>query len=156
TTFFVLNNGGGSYTADGTINGSPCGATAATGTLFSVQVAAAGPSGTGTLTVTGVTLRDCVDNDIPGTPGGPANIPVRTAPGAVGPIPTPQFDTELVELVITPSATLSACATGPVNWTVAPALPAGATFNPATGVIDWTPPCGSAGSYGPFTLTAHA
>src|SRR5262249_37450975 len=41
TTFFVLNNGGGSYTADGTINGSPCGATAATGTLFTVQVAAA-------------------------------------------------------------------------------------------------------------------
>src|SRR5207342_1397835 len=30
------------------------------------------------------------------------------------------------------------------------------TFTSSTGVIQWTPACGAAGNYGPFTLTATA
>jgi hypothetical protein len=157
TTFFVLDNGGGSYTVDGTINGLPCGATAATGNLFNIQVKAAGGSGTGTVTVTTVTLRDC--SNVPITPtaaGAPASITIDTAPVTVAAISTPQTVEELSPLTITPSATLTACASGPVTWSVSPALPSGATFSPSTGVITWTPPCGSHGTYGPFTLTATA
>jgi hypothetical protein len=157
TTFFVVDNGGGSYTVDGTINGTPCGATAATGNLFNIQVAANGGTGDGTVTVNSVTLRDCVNNDIaPASAGAPAVIHIDTAPVAVASIATPQTIQELSTLTITPSATLTACATGPVTWSVIPALPSGATFSSSTGVITWTPACGSAGSYGPFTLTATA
>ena len=44
----------------------------------------------------------------------------------------------------------------PLTWSVAPPLPAGATFSSTTGQIQWTPACGTAGTYGPFTLTATA
>jgi hypothetical protein len=156
-TFLVIDNGGGSYTADGTINGTPCGATAATGTLFSVKVAANGGSGTGTLTVNSVTLRDCFNNDLtPASAGPPASITIDTAPVTVAAISTPQTVIETNTLTITPSATLSSCATGPTTWSVSPALPSGATFSTSTGQIQWTPACGTAGSYGPFTLTATA
>jgi hypothetical protein len=156
TTFFVLSNGGGQYTADGTINGTPCGATAATGDLFDIHVAANGGSGTGTVTMNAVTLRDCFNADIPVSPGAPANVTLDAAPVAVTAIPTPQFVQETTPLTITPSATLTSCATGPVTWSVSPSLPSGASFNTSTGTISWTPPCGSVGSYGPFTLTATA
>ncbi len=69
TNFQVLDNGGGSYTVDAAILGLPCGATAATGTLFSIEVTNTGGDGTGTITVTGLILRDCVNVDIPGIAG---------------------------------------------------------------------------------------
>jgi hypothetical protein len=156
TTFLVTANGGGSYTVDGTINGSPCGATAASGNLFDISVAGTGTSGTGTVTVTSVTLRDCPNNTLASTIGGPASVTIDTAPVTVAAIATPQDVTELSTLTITPSATLTSCATGPATWSVSPALPAGATFNTSTGEIQWTPACGTAGNYGPFTLTATA
>jgi hypothetical protein len=71
-------------------------------------------------------------------------------------ISTPQAVTENGTLSLTPSATLGDCATGPVTWSISPALPAGATFSTTSGAIAWTPACGAAGSYGPFTLTAMA
>src|SRR5439155_1426703 len=51
---------------------------------------------------------------------------------------------------------LGACASGPVTWSVSPALPSGASFSTSTGEIMWTPACGDVGSYGPFTLTSTA
>jgi len=157
TTFLVLDNGGGSYTVDGTINGVPCGATAATGNLFDIKVKAVGGSGTGTVTVTSVTLRDCSNVPItPATAGAAASVTIDATPVTVAAISTPQTVEELSPLTITPSATLTACATGPETWSVSPALPAGATFSTSTGVISWTPPCASHGTYGPFTLTATA
>src|SRR5262249_56850170 len=35
-------------------------------------------------------------------------------------------------------------------------LARGATFRRSRGAVSWTPSCGQAGSYGPFTLTATA
>ena len=35
-----------------------------------------------------------------------------------------------------------------------PSLPSGATFSTGDGPITWTPACGQAGTYGPYTLTA--
>jgi hypothetical protein len=79
----------------------------------------------------------------------------------VAAIPTPQNVAELSTLTITPAPSLTSCAAGPLTWSVAPPLPAGASFDPSTGVITWTPDClaaqgGASGNYGPFTLTATA
>src|SRR4029079_19087423 len=58
-TFQVVNHGGGNYTADGVTLGSPCGSTAMSGTLFNIALSSASPSGSGTVTITSVSLRDC-------------------------------------------------------------------------------------------------
>src|SRR5262249_7289754 len=62
-------------------------------------------------------------------------------------------------LTVTPSATISSCATGPTTWT-ATGLPSGASIDSGTGIVTWTPDCGAfetnGGLYGPFTVTAHA
>ncbi len=82
TQFQVLDNGGGSYTIDGSILGLPCGATAATGTLFTLNLGSLLPSATGTVTITSVTLRDCANAGVPGTPGAPAPISIDNTPPA--------------------------------------------------------------------------
>jgi hypothetical protein len=83
TQFQVLNNGSGSYTIDCSILGLPCGATAATGTLFTLHVTGS-PDGTGTVTVTSVTLRDCSNAGISGAPGPAASIDIdSTVPSAI-------------------------------------------------------------------------
>ena len=162
TTFFVLDNHDGTYTADGTINGLPCGATASSGNLFNIKVASNGGTGTGTVTVTGVTLRDCTNNDItPATAGPAATVTFDATPVTVAAIASPQTVAELATLTITPSVTIGSCATGPATWSISPALPGGATFSTSSGVITWTPDCaaaegGTAGTYGPYTLTATA
>jgi hypothetical protein len=157
TTFFVVNNGGGSYSADGTINGVPCGQAAATGNLFNIAVTHTGSGGTGTVTVSAVTLRDCSNNEIlPVSIGPAASVTIDLIPVTVAAIADPQTVEEQSTLTVTPSATQSACASGTLAWTVTPSLPLGASFNPGTGQIIWTPGCGLAGNYGPFTLTATA
>jgi len=84
TQFHVLSNGGGSYTIDCSILGLPCGATAATGTLFTLHLASSIPSGTGTVTVTSVTLRDCSNAGISGAPGPAASVDIdNSAPSAI-------------------------------------------------------------------------
>jgi hypothetical protein len=81
TTFYeVIDHGGGSYTVDGAILGLPCGATAPTGTLFSLQVAKVpGPDGAGTVTLGTPTLRDCSNGIIVAAAGAPASITIDTA-----------------------------------------------------------------------------
>ena len=59
TTFQVRDLGGGQYAADAVTLGLPCGTTALSGTLFTIQVASSDVSGTGTITINSVTLRDC-------------------------------------------------------------------------------------------------
>jgi hypothetical protein len=80
----------------------------------------------------------------------------KTGTVTVAAISTPQTVQESDPLTITPAAALTACAAGPMTWSVSPSLPSGATFSTSTGMISWTPPCGSVGNYGPFTLTATA
>lgn len=67
----VTSLGSGKYTVDVVLLGGPCGATTG-GSVFSVDVAAVGPTGSGSLTVVSVVARDC------------ANGPVAVAPGPVG------------------------------------------------------------------------
>ena len=156
TTFLVVDNGGGSYTADGTINGLPCGQTALTGNLFNLEVGSNGGSGTGTITVTAVALRDCDNGDIlPASAGAPATVTFDATPVTIADI-ADQTVAELAGLTITPSVTITACATGPATWGISPSLPGGATFSTGSGEIAWTPDCSQAGSYGPYTLTATA
>ncbi len=79
TTFQVVDNGGGSYTVDGAILGLPCGATAPTGTLFTLDLAkVAGPDGTGTVTVGTVLLRDCDNAAVVASAGAPLSITIDT------------------------------------------------------------------------------
>src|SRR5262249_40348412 len=125
TTFLVTSNGGGSYTVDGTINGTPCGATASSGNLFNISVKGTGTSGTGTVPIAALTLRDCSNNPLASTIGSAASVTIDTAPVTVAAIATPQNVVEQSPLTFTPSATLTACATGPVTWSVSPALPSG-------------------------------
>lgn len=58
THYEVVDNGGGSYTIDGTILGATAGATAASGNLFNLSLKKSGADGVGTVTVTSVLLRD--------------------------------------------------------------------------------------------------
>jgi len=85
TYFTVTDLGGGAYKVDGSILGQPCGATAPTGTLFTIQVAkAAGPDGTGSVTIGALTLRDCDNAEMPATEGAPATILIdTTGPAAI-------------------------------------------------------------------------
>jgi len=85
TNFQVVSNGGGSYTVDEAILGLPCGATGSGGTIFNVSVkAAGGGDGTGTITVTSVTLRDCGNAPIASSIGAPVNITIdQTAPTGI-------------------------------------------------------------------------
>jgi hypothetical protein len=77
TTFYnVVDNGGGSYTVDGTILGLPCGATAPSGTLFTLNLGSSAASGTGTVTVMSVTLRDCDNAVVAGYAGPPASVTI--------------------------------------------------------------------------------
>jgi hypothetical protein len=83
---FLLDNGGGSYTFDSSILGSPCGPTVG-GEVFAIPVTyAAGLTGdaTGTVTISSVTLRDCANAPLPALPGSGATIEIDlTAPGPV-------------------------------------------------------------------------
>jgi hypothetical protein len=85
TSFQVVSNGGGSYTVDQAILGLPCGATGSGGIIFNISVkAAGGGDGTGTITVTGVTLRDCLNGAIASSAGAPVNITIdQTPPAAI-------------------------------------------------------------------------
>jgi hypothetical protein len=68
----IIDNGGGSYTIDRAVLGTPCGPPNG-GTLFYVNVKPA-PGVTeaiGTVTVTAVDARDCANAPIGGLPGAP-------------------------------------------------------------------------------------
>jgi hypothetical protein len=74
------DNGGGSYTVDQGLLGSPCGITA-TGdeVLFKIRVkASAGANAvdTGTITVTAVTIRGCLNEPLSGAPGPVGNVTI--------------------------------------------------------------------------------
>ena len=81
TTFQVVDNGGGSYTVDGVTLGTPCGSSATSGTLFSLAVGSTLTSGTGTVTITSLTLRDCSNNPLTSNIGTAASVSIdRSVP----------------------------------------------------------------------------
>ncbi len=80
TNFQVLSNGGGNYTVDCAILGLPCGQTALAGTLFKLNLSSTSPSGTGTVTINSVTVRDCANGPIAALPGAPLSVPIDNTP----------------------------------------------------------------------------
>ena len=78
-TFQIIDHGGGSYSVDQALLGSPCGPTTG-GVLFTVDVAAAGSDGVGDITVTEVRIRDCSNQPLPGEAGPAAQLVVSHAP----------------------------------------------------------------------------
>lgn len=158
TSFLVRNLGGGQYAADGAILGAGnCGPTSATGTLFNIKVTNSGGSGTGSITINSVTLRDCSNGSLPSTIGSAASVTIDLTPVVVAPISN-QTIAESSLLTVTPAVTLSSCVTGPASWT-ATGLPTGASVDPGTGIFTWTPDCRAfenGPDYGPVTLTALA
>jgi hypothetical protein len=93
TSFNIVDlgvDGGGthSYQADGTTLGLPCGSSAPTGTLFTIDVAGAAASGSGTVTVTSLTFRDCTNADLASAIGTPSIISIdRSAPAVTVTLP---------------------------------------------------------------------
>ncbi|HVP71379.1 MAG TPA: FlgD immunoglobulin-like domain containing protein, partial [Gemmatimonadaceae bacterium] len=71
SSLLVTDNGGGSYTADVTLLGAPCGITSG-GQLLTLDLAAPGGDGTGTIQVIAVHARDC------------SNVPVAVGAGPAG------------------------------------------------------------------------
>ena len=64
----VSDLGGGRYTVDIVLLGAPCGETEG-GSLFTLDVAAVGPTGTGSITVQSVSARDCGNAAVAVSPG---------------------------------------------------------------------------------------
>jgi nitrous oxidase accessory protein NosD len=93
STFQVIDNGGGSYTVDQAILGTPCGV-ATGGELFTVDVGPSGGDGTGTITVTSVSVRDCGDPPVvlAGIPGAPGTLTIdNTLPAAITDLTSTQW-----------------------------------------------------------------
>lgn len=78
TSFDVVNNGNGSYDIEVAILGTPCGATALTGTLFTLDVTNTIPAGTGTIDVSDVQMHNCSGIPVAAAAGGPASIVIDT------------------------------------------------------------------------------
>ncbi len=110
THFEAVDHHDGSWTVDCAILGLPCGATAAAGSLFTLDLARAGLDGPASVTITSVTVRDCDNLPVAATAGAPLAITVDTAaPAAMSGITAiPQATgngagfTSRIQLVLTP------------------------------------------------------
>ncbi len=78
TTFTPTLNGNGTYDVDVALTGTPCGATAMSGTLFTLDVTHSIANGTGTIDILDVQLRDCGGSPVAATAGGPSDIAIDT------------------------------------------------------------------------------
>jgi len=138
--------GGGRYTVDIVILGANCGETGG-GTLFTVDLAAVGPTGTGAISVISVIARDCSNSPVAISAGPVAALPITNTAIVLSPATLPNSVTGAAysEMV---SASGGA---GPFTFTVsAGSLPVGLTLSPA-GLLSGTPM--QAGSFA-FTLKA--
>jgi hypothetical protein len=83
SAFHVISHGGGSYSVDQVLLGSPCGPDTG-GVLFTVNLAATGGDGAGDITVADARIRDCANAPLPGQPGPPAQLVIsHLAPSAI-------------------------------------------------------------------------
>ncbi len=93
TAYQVVDNGGGSYTVDCAILGTPCGAVAVSGTLFTLNVGGSG-TGTGTVTLSAGELRDCDNATVLSSLGAPVSITVdHSAPAVITALAAAQVKT---------------------------------------------------------------
>jgi hypothetical protein len=82
TTFQVVDNHDGSYEVDEVILGSCNGGATGSGTLFTLNVSSVAASGTGTIALSNVRVRDCANNPLPGDPGPDASVVINNTPPA--------------------------------------------------------------------------
>src|SRR5262249_37133666 len=83
TSLQVVNDGPGVYTIDGVTLGSDCGPPEQTGTLFTVRLRSPSGSGTGTVTMQSVTLRDCSNQPVAASIGSSASVSIDNTPPTV-------------------------------------------------------------------------
>lgn len=78
-----IDAGNGSYVLDVSILGEPCGPSTG-GTLFTLDLVAVAPSGTGTITALATHMRSCDNTPLPVGPGAPALLTIgSSAPGTI-------------------------------------------------------------------------
>ncbi len=142
----ITDLGAGRYSVDVVLLGSPCGVTAG-GSVFTLDVAAVGPTGPGAITVTSVVARDCSNGAVAAAPGPAGSVPVSSSVITLAPASLPNGSPGTpYSQTVTASGT-----TGPATFTVlAGTLPPGLSLSP-TGEITGTPT--SAGTFG-FTVLA--
>jgi hypothetical protein len=86
----VVDHGGGSYTVDLALFGSPCGVITG-GQLFTVDVQSTGGDGTGTIAVTSAIARDCDNVPIGVLAGPPTSLSIQhAAPPAISDLASEQ------------------------------------------------------------------
>ena len=88
TLLQVTDDGGGAYTVDAMLIGVPCGITTG-GTLFTVDLQAAGADGLGAITVTRVNSRDCGNAAIAVAPGAAATLRIQNTAIVLSPVNVP-------------------------------------------------------------------
>jgi hypothetical protein len=144
--FQVTDNGGGSYTVDQTLLGSPCGVTTG-GELFVIDLKSVGPDGAGAITVTSVVARNCSNGPVAVNPGPPASVNILGTPIVVTPTSLHQGSIGVNYLQM-----FSASAgTAPFKFTVtAGTLPPGLALA-TNGLLSGTP-----AQVGSFTFTVTA
>jgi hypothetical protein len=142
----VTSLGDGRYTADVVLLGSNCGEPGG-GTLFEVQVAAAGPTGSAAIEVESVVARDCANGPVAVAAGAAATLPIAGSAIVISPETLPSGSSGAVY-----NQMLSAAGgSGPLTFAVtAGALPGGLTLSPA-GLLSGT--LSQTGSF-QFTITA--
>ena len=147
STFAVTDNGDGTYDVDLAVPGEACGVDSG-GTLATIDLSAAGPDSSGTISVLAVQARDCAGALVAVQPGSPATLGINRQPLVVQP---PSLPGGAVGIAY--AATLSTDqGTAPFAWTVTSgSLPAGLTLNAGSGVLSGTP-LASGSSY--FGVTA--
>ena len=135
TSFAVADEGGGTYTVDVGLIGEPCGITGG-GSLFTLDLTAAGPDGSGTITVTSVRVRDCLGALVPVAPGPPAALAIDRQPLALRPAALPGGSVgDPYAVVLTTDS-----GTAPFAWTVlSGSLPPGLALDGASGALAGTP-----------------
>src|SRR5262249_25683517 len=84
----VTDLGGGRYTVDLILLGTPCGATAG-GSLFTLDLAAVGPTGSGAITVQSLTARDCANAAVAVNAGAAGSVNISSNTIAVSPATLP-------------------------------------------------------------------
>ena len=142
----VTSLGNGRYTVDVVLLGGSCGETGG-GSLFTANLAAVGPTGSGAITVESVIARDCQNGPVAAVPGPDGSVPIASSAITLSPTSLPNGAPG------TPySETITASgASGAVTFdVVSGTLPPGLTLS-AAGLLSGTPT--TAGSFG-FTARA--
>jgi hypothetical protein len=134
-SFSVTDAGDKSYDVDLSLIGEPCGIEEG-GTLFTLDLAAAGPDGSGTISVTAVQVRECSGALVPVAPGPPASLTINRQPLTLQPaaVPGGSLGTPYAAQLTTDAGT------APFTWTVdSGTLPAGLALDAGSGAIGGTP-----------------